>query len=201
MNASEPAPRCTVTAMSLPERYSAARGAFSSYGLPSLNKTVGPIATDARFSSNGNHIQLVRGKKLRPFLQHLLDSEICAALEFQERRVRRERAAEKFGLKLELLQCAFAQALDLPEPVGFGGAVLCAPVVVPEQLVHLCVGPRGRRASRSDGGRRLDSRCRCRRRGTGRRRRLSRKWRAPRRKENVGTAVPRRRIHRAGSGA
>ncbi len=47
-----------------------------------------------------------------------------AALEFQERRVRREGAAEQFGLKLELLQCAFAQALDLPEPVGFGRAVL-----------------------------------------------------------------------------
>ena len=108
------------------------------------------------------------GEELRPPPQHLLDGEIGAALEFQERRVRRQGAVEQFGLELELLQCAFAEALHLLKPFGFGRAVLRATVVVGEQLAHLRVCPRCRRVSRRDGRRALNCRCRIRRCGCGR---------------------------------
>src|SRR5580693_10423679 len=43
-----PAPRPTDTSISVRFRYSAARGAASSYGRPSSNRTVGPMVTVAR---------------------------------------------------------------------------------------------------------------------------------------------------------
>ena len=44
---------------------------------------------DPRFCANRNHIQLVRREELRAPFQNLLDSEIRAALKFQERSIGR----------------------------------------------------------------------------------------------------------------
>ena len=93
---------------------------------------------DARLGADGNHVQPVRGEELGASPEHLLDGEVRAALELQQRSVRRQRAAEELRLKLELLQRAFTQALDLLEPVGIGGAVLRAAVIIREQLARPC---------------------------------------------------------------
>ena len=96
---------------------------------------------DARFGANGNHIQLVRREELRPPLEHLLNREVRAASKFQERSIGRKGAVEKFRLKLELLQCALAQILNLLEPFRIRGAVLRAALIICEQLADFGISP------------------------------------------------------------
>ena len=92
----------------------------------------------------------MRGEELRPPPEHLLDGEIRAALKFQERSIGCEGAVKKLGLKLKLLQCAFAQILNLLEPFGIGGAVLRAALIICQQLAEFGIGPELSRGSRCD---------------------------------------------------
>ena len=51
---------------------------------------------DAGFSPDGNDVQPVGGQEFRSPLEHLLDREVRAALEFQQRGIRGKRLRQQF---------------------------------------------------------------------------------------------------------
>ena len=82
------------------------------------------------FRTNEDHIESVRGEKLRAAFQHLLDGEVCTAFEFQESSIWSQGFRKELRLKLKLLQSTFTSALDLFEPFLICSAVLSTAEIV-----------------------------------------------------------------------